>query len=236
MKCLTVIMFLRFSYIKAKEICIMKKSVCYIIGAGDAYEKEISVNENDCIICADAGLKNANIFSRKPDFVVGDFDSYGSIPANENVVIYPPEKDYSDMLLAIKKGFEEGYDTFVILGALGGDRPEHTIANIQNVSYICNNGGEVYILDNDNVYLGIKNKTVVFDENCQGYVSVFSLNDESRGVTEENLKYTLDDAVMTSSGSIGLSNEFVGKSAKISVKNGVLLIIWKGSMSDCVIE
>ena len=59
-----------------------------------------------------------------------------------------------------------------------------------------------------------------------GYVSVFSLSDESRGVTIENLKYETDNITMYSHLTKGLSNEFIGKSSRISVSDGMLLIVY----------
>lgn len=211
----------------------MERPICYILGAGDAFDGKIQVADKDYIICADAGLKNAHIFSRKPDLVVGDFDSLGEVPQLDNVEVYPPEKDDTDMLIAIEKGFQRGYDRFVILGALGGDRIDHSVANIQNLAYICEHGGVGYILHNNTVFVAVKNSTVTFKDNCKGYISVFSLKEESRGVTEENLKYTIEDYTLLSSKPRGVSNEFVGKEARITVKDGILLIIFNGSIEDC---
>lgn len=214
----------------------MNKPTCYILGAGDAFDGSISVRETDCIICADAGLKNSHIFSRKPDLVVGDFDSLGEVPKLNNVEVYPPEKDDTDMLIAIKKGLERGYDRFVILGALGGERVDHSVANIQNLAYICEHGGVGFILHKDTVLMAIKNSTVIFNKACKGYISVFSLKDESRGVTEKNLKYTIEDYTLLSSNPTGVSNEFIGEEASIGVKDGKLLIVWNGSKDDCRVE
>lgn len=211
----------------------MKNAVCYIIGAGDAYEGRIIAGENDLIICADAGLKNMGAFSREPDFIVGDFDSLGKVPDGNNVEVYPPEKDDTDMLIAIKKGFEKGYSRFVILGALGGERFDHSVANIQNLAYICKRGGVGCILHKDTVLLAVRNSSVTFSESCRGYVSVFSLTEESLGVTEENLKYVIDDFTLLLSEPRGVSNEFIGEKARVSVKDGTLLIIWRGSIEDC---
>ena len=45
-----------------------------------------------------------------------------------------PEKDDSDMMLAVKEGIARGYEDFVLLGATGG-RFDHTLANLQTVAY-----------------------------------------------------------------------------------------------------
>ena len=56
---------------------------------------------------------------------------------------------------------------------------------------------------------------------------MFSLTNESRGVTIKNLKYTLDGATLYSYMPIGVSNEFLGKESTISVEEGSLLVVYK---------
>ena len=59
-------------------------------------------------VCADAGLRAAQQLGIQPDFVVGDFDSLGSVPAGGNVVTYPAEKDDTDLLLAARYAVAQG--------------------------------------------------------------------------------------------------------------------------------
>ena len=54
---------------------------------------------------------------------------------------------------------------------------------------------------------------------------MFSLSDTSKGVSEEGLLYSLNDATLYNDNPLGVSNEFIGNPSKISVKDGCLLII-----------
>ena len=49
---------------------------------------------------------------------------------------------------------------------------------------------------------------------------------ESTGVSETGLKYLLDNFTMTNAYPVGVSNEFIGEPAEISVETGTLLIIY----------
>ena len=71
----------------------------------------------------------------------------------------------------------------------------------------------------------LKNESVSFQENLEGYLSLFSLREQAEGVTIKGMKYPLQDYVMTNDFPIGISNEFIGEKAEISVRNGELACI-----------
>lgn len=199
-------------------------NLCYIISAGETGKIEIKKNDGDYIICADAGYKKALENSIVPDLVVGDFDSLGEIPRFDNIELHPAVKDETDTFLALTCGIERGYKSFVIFGALGG-RLDHTFANIQLLKYLAERNIECTLHSPHETVTVLKNSSLEFSENEKGTVSVFSLSDSSEGVTEKGLKYSLDNGVLTSSFPLGVSNEFIGKKAVISVESGVLMIV-----------
>ena len=201
--------------------------ICYVIGAGDIILPEIKADSSDYIICADGGYKYKTLLGRECDMVVGDFDSLGTVPETDNKIIAPTEKDETDMMLAVNLGLEKGYHNFVILGALGGERNDHSVANIQLLHYITSKNARGTIYHSDEVFTAFSNGTLTLGADLEGYVSVFSLTDESRGVTIENLKYTLDKATLYSYLPIGVSNEFIGKKARITIEEGSLLVVYK---------
>lgn len=202
-------------------------NICYVIGAGDITETKIKADESDLIICADGGYKYKSLLGRECDMVVGDFDSYGSIPETENKIVAPTEKDETDMMLAVDLGLEKGYREFVLLGALGGERNDHSVANIQLLHYITSKGARGTIYHGDEVFTAFSEGTLTLSAGLEGYVSVFSLSDESRGVTIRNLKYAVDDFTLCSYKPIGVSNEFLGKESTITVEDGALLVVYK---------
>ena len=199
---------------------------CFIIGAGDITDPHITASAEDFIICADGGYKHKSLLGRECDLVVGDFDSLGRVPETNSKIVAPKEKDETDMMLAVLQGYGRGYRNFVLLGALGGERSDHSVANLQLLHFIAQKGARGTILHGSEVFTAFKNDSLTLSENLRGYISVFSLSDESRGVTIKNLKYTLEDAALHSFMPVGVSNEFIGKQSLIEVKDGVLLVAY----------
>lgn len=214
----------------------MKK--CYIFGALDIDIKQLNFNknENDIIIAADNGLKTLNALNIKPDIIIGDFDSLGYVPQGENVIEHPKIKNDTDTLLCIKKAFELGYKFFEIYGCIGG-RLDHTLANIQSASFVAENNGVAIFHDINNMsaLTVIKNNNISFSHENKGNVSVFSLTDKSFGVTEKGLLYEVSDCELTSNFPLGVSNEFNGNAAYVSVENGKLCVIWDNASNNFTI-
>ncbi len=197
---------------------------CYIIAAGECEKINFKKEETDFIICADAGYRKAIENNITPDLIVGDFDSLGEIPKLENIEVHPSEKDETDTFLALTCGMEHGYKNFVVFGALGG-RLDHTFANLQLLKYLCERDVSCTLVSSLETVTAIKDSSFVFPKGETGTVSVFSLSDEANGVCERGFKYPLENAVLTSSFPLGVSNELLGNGAEISVENGVLMIV-----------
>ena len=203
------------------------KKICYIIGAGDVPENvNIKASDDDFIICADGGFRYNKLLGRMCDLVVGDFDSLGENPDFKNKVVLPCEKDFTDMKVAVDEGLSRGYRSFVLFGALGGDRYDHSVANISLLSYICSKDAEAEIHHEDKIFKAFADGEIILHSCLKGYVSVFSLCDESEGVTVEGLKYEVKDVNLRLDTPFGVSNEFTGKEARISVKNGRLMVVY----------
>ena len=138
------------------------------------------------------------------------------------MVQHPVMKDDTDMMLAIKLGFENGFTRFFIYGALGG-RLDHTLANIQALMYIANRGGQGWIIG-DACLTAIHNGEARFKASAQGIISVFCLSEPAKGVTLEGLLYPLSDYTMLSDVALGVSNEFIGQPARVAVSDGTLVV------------
>lgn len=208
-----------------ERYCI-RMGICYIIGAGEFGDGIPSPLEADLVIACDGGYKYCKEKHIRVDMVVGDFDSLGQIPENTNVVQLNPVKDDTDTGWAIKEAWKRGYREFVVYGGTGG-RISHTIANIQLLADIAEKGGHGVLAGKNSWYRVIHNEEICFDAEEKGFLSVFCLGDKAEGVYEEGLKYELNDWTLEKEEPLGVSNEFIGKESKVSVRDGTLLLIWE---------
>ena len=204
---------------------------CCIFAAGKISGMEVTIPAGAFVIAADAGLRFLREKGREPDLIVGDFDSLGERPTGENVVYHQPEKDDTDTMLAVREGLKRGYDHFLIFGGLGG-RLDHTLANLQTLCFLCEHGARGYLVGEGNVATAFQNSGIAFSSTLRGTISVFALGADAGGVWERGLKYPLSDYTMSASFPIGVSNEFTGEAAEVSVRNGTLLILWSAQALD----
>ncbi len=204
------------------------KHICYVVGA-----MSLSLplcprrTPGDYIIAADRGFDSLMAYGVAPDLAVGDFDSLGRTPDHHNVIRLPREKDDTDMLFALRRGLELGYRRFVLLGGLGG-RLEHTLGNLQLLDWLAAQDAQGFLAGDKTAATVLRDGSLTFPAAMTGCLSVFPLGGPAKGVTLSGLKFPLNGFTMTDGApTLGVSNEFVGESASVTVKDGCLLLVWE---------
>ncbi len=203
-------------------------NTCFIFGASPEKVAPIKAQHGDIVIAADGGYDKLKALGIKPDLLLGDFDSIEAVAeeANAELLRYPAEKDDTDMMLAVKTGFERGYEAFVIYGGVGG-RLDHTLANLQTLAYIARHGGRGYLMGDGFVITALHNNELLLSANKRGNISIFAHGGDARGVTLEGLKYPLNNAVLSCDMPLGVSNRFTGVPSRVSVEDGVVIVYWQ---------
>lgn len=198
---------------------------CFIYAAGSFFGLRERPRPGDLQIAADAGLRLCRQLGRTPDLVLGDFDSMDVSEAPADALRVPVEKDDTDTGLALREGLRRGCREFFIYGGTGGRRLDHTLANLQSLAFLRENGARGWLYDRDFVYTVIKNETLTLRREVDwGLVSLFALGDRARGVTLTGLQYPLDHAELTCAFPLGVSNHFAEERAAVTVEDGLLLV------------
>lgn len=198
---------------------------CVIFCAGEMDNLVSPIAKDDYIIAADGGWKHTQALGITPHAVLGDFDSLGFAP--ENAHVFPVEKDDTDAMLALRHGLNLGYEEFVLYGGLDGPRLDHTVANLQSLAFLADHGARGYLIGKTHIATAVRNSALSFPPDAAGYISVFCIGENARGVTLKNLLYPMKNGTLTAGFPLGVSNHFTGKPSEISVENGTLLIIFE---------
>lgn len=180
---------------------------------------------DDLLIAADAGYLHLKKLDIEPDIILGDFDSMVA-PEKDDIIVHPVMKDDTDTMLAVKLGFEKGYAEFVIYGALGGERTDHTIANIQSLAYIAEEGGKGTLIGNGEKFTVIRNTEIKIPKGENPILSVFAYGGNAEGVSIKGTLFDVENAELSPFFPLGVSNKIKEENALISVKNGYLLIVY----------
>lgn len=138
--------------------------------------------------------------------------------------IVPVVKDDTDMALGLKKAFEAGCDEVLIFGGVGGSRASHSFANVQLLHKFALAGKKIKMITENSRIFVLHNDSIEYPETAEGFISIISLSDISEDVAIEGFFYEYHGK-MTNQNPLGVSNEFAGKNAKVSVGKGTLLIV-----------
>ena len=200
-------------------------AVCYIVGAGEDFGLDFVPGPQDLVIAADGGYARVKQAGIRPDLIIGDFDSLGRVPEEDQVVVLPTVKDVTDTYAAIQLGRERAYRRFWLYGCTGG-RFDHTLANIQTAAELAEAGMECRIVDRNQIITALSRGTMAFGPEKTGFLSVFSHTDRCTGVCLRGLKYELEDSELTNCFPLGVSNEFLGVPSSVTIGEGVAVLVF----------
>lgn len=190
------------------------------------------------VIAADGGARHASALGLRIDRWVGDGDSLGEAGIAElrasgvDIDRHPLDKDQSDTELAIVAALERAPQSIAILGALGGRRVDHALANVTLLSMPALAGIDVRIIAVDARIRLLRAPMpdggpadVELDGRTGDLVTLLPVGGEAVGITTSGLEYALDDDTLVEGLTRGLSNQRTTSVARVQLRSGRLLVI-----------
>lgn len=205
-----------------------ERKICIIIGSApveeDAFQDK---NIQECfVICADGGYDNAVKCGIQPDLLIGDFDSIqNDLPDNIETIRLKIEKDDTDTLAAVKEGIQRGYHEFILMGVLGGERFDHSYANLCVLQYLSSQGCKAFIQDGTRRVFLLNGGRLTLSKMKGSTISVFPFGCASCEVSYTGLQYPLEQAILYSNIPLGVSNSITDDNAQIVIHSGDALVI-----------
>lgn len=191
-----------------------------------------SIMKGDILISADAGLVPLLQCGLFPHHAVGDFDTVDSSlvkKIEESGILcekLPIHKEETDTHYAVRLSMEYSPHEVVILGALGGARLDHMLANVGLLEWLADEGVAATLSNKSNRIRCLKGPvTWEIVKKSFSYVSFIPITSTVTGVTTEGLLYPLCNAVLYRARTQGISNEVVNESGWIRISNGKCLAI-----------
>lgn len=189
---------------------------------------------NDVWIGVDRGVlylldRNISVFA-----AFGDFDSVSEEEweiikgYSKEISRYKPEKDETDMELAIDWAIEKGATAITLYGATGG-RMDHTVANMQLLLKVLTEYPSIQIemIDKQNKIRLHRAGTIysIKQSSEYPYISFFPYSTDIEGLTLVGFKYPLTNRNIPVSSILCISNELISEYGTFSFTKGILMMI-----------
>ena len=190
------------------------------------------------VVAADGGARHAGPLGLVIDRWVGDGDSLGEggiedlEAAGVPIERARPDKDESDTELAVFAALALGATALTVLGALGGPRVDHALANVGLLSMPAVQHLGVRLLAADARVRAVRAPgpdggpaRLDLDGRAGDGISLLPIGGDAEGVTTHGLAYPLRDEPLFEGRTRGLSNIRVRADAAISLRRGQLLVV-----------
>jgi len=187
------------------------------------------------LIACDGGLRHARVFEAQPDIILGDMDSVPpELLAEETakgvpVFIYPAEKDYTDLALAVELAIQRDAASITVLGGLcsGAEgRLDHALANMHALASAAALGIQAELLDeHTHVFIISNTRACTLYKGQYDTVSLIPLTTEAKGIVTSGLYYPLNGGTLKAGSTLGVSNRFTDEEASVSLAEGILAVI-----------
>ena len=195
-----------------------------VLANGEFPKHDIPLHKLDVagsIICCDGAVESLIDYGKRPQAIVGDFDS---IPQNlkknlKNILVHTPDQSENDLRKSLKWVGRHGGKSVTILGA-SGKREDHLLGNIFSILQLDTQMDMVMITDYGQFH------TVHESQKFNGVkgqqVSLFSV-DQSIKITTTGLECPLiNDTLSTLYG--GTLNAMVVDEFSIDISHGKILV------------
>jgi thiamine pyrophosphokinase len=193
----------------------------------------------DLVIAADGGADALDRLGRRPDRLVGDLDSADPAlvarleAAGTRIDRHPADKEASDTELAVRAALADGADAVDLLGATGGERLDHELANLLLLADPAFGAVELRAVVGATTIRAARAGGEVAMHGVPGdLVTLLPIGGDASGVTTRGLRWPLDRATLRMGSSRGLSNAIVELGASVRLTDGVLLVVETASTGE----
>lgn len=190
--------------------------------------ERIRSEQFDLVVGVDGGSLNAAALGVGLDVVIGDMDSLTEEQkpglGNPEYVPYPPEKDETDLELALLYALERGAERVLLVGVMG-DRLDMTVSNIMLLAWEGFNNRRIEVWYGEQTAWIIRPPGGEINGSAGDTVSLLPMSSRVTGVTTAGLRYPLRHESLAFGLARGVSNVMDGETASVALASGLLLVV-----------
>lgn len=167
----------------------------------------------------------------QPIKAFGDFDSLSPGErhtvqgSGTSAVVYPPEKDKTDLELALDWACAQKPDVLFLFGVTGG-RQDHALAAVHLLHALTKRRILAEIIDQSNCIQLLTPGIYQLERKPEyHYLSFLALSDEVTDLTLRGVKYPLNKAAIIRESSLCISNEVTEETFTVCFTSGLLLMM-----------
>ena len=203
-----------------------------VVASGDLADGDERWLDDATVVAADGGAVSLDRLGRAPDRLVGDLDSIPEellarlVGADVVIERHPADKEASDTELAIEAALVAGATQIVLLGATGGARLDHELANVLLLADPALAGRDVRIVHGPTTVRVLHDGgRLTLDGVAGDLVTLLPVGGDATGVGIDGVRWPLAGATLNVGRSRGLSNEVTTPPASVSLERGTLLVV-----------
>lgn len=192
--------------------------VSIILNCGNEIKRKI---KGDKVVCCDGGF---NVCPVKPDVILGDFDSLEKPDSSDiPLVEHNPHKDASDGELAVYYAKEVLHADSIVFYGITGGRVDHVLCNLSIMRLAATLGMNAKA-EEDGLDIHYVEGKFDLDTQKGETISIIPYGESALVSDSKNLEYPLDELLLKSCDSRGLSNVSLGGKIHINVKRGGVFV------------
>jgi len=212
---------------------LVRQRTVVVFTGGDAPPGDVAslVPPSAVVVAADSGVDHALAAGVMPSVVVGDLDSVSAeglaaaVAAGAEVQRHHPDKDHTDLELALVLAVGLEPDDVVVIGG-GGGRLDHVLANaavlagpsLAPVSVVAHFGAATVVVARPGAQCVVRGTPGQL-------VTLLPVGATATGVATTGLRFVLDGDDLHPWSARGVSNQFLDDTATVGLATGVLLVV-----------
>ncbi|MDE0169337.1 MAG: thiamine diphosphokinase [bacterium] len=206
-------------------------TVVHVLAGGEPMpaRRLLDLGSADVVIAADSGAESAAAAGLAVDILVGDLDSITKrtldelIDGGTSIEAHHPDKDATDLELALATALDRGADEIVVVGG-GGRRLDHLLGNVAVVtSQALRHVTVRWELERETAYVVHRRRAIPITAGST--FSLIPIAGDAHGVTLTGSKWNLRDTKLDAGTSLGISNIAIDNQLDVEVSDGTLLVV-----------